>query len=90
MKKYFYIAAFTFLGLLLSFLVHAALEIPILSLVMGNYETYGDSYVWRNWSMIHAVGGKSLSLAGVIFGFFMGRTCWQILYVEKRYGTPRW
>ncbi len=90
MKRYFYIAAFMFLGLLVSMLVHAGIEIPTLMLITRNPDTIVVNYIWQNWWLFHGVGGKALSLAFVIFGFILGRKFWQVLYVEKRYGTPRW
>lgn len=90
MKKYFYIGAFMFLGLLVSMLVHAAIEIPTLALITADPDVMMGSYVWQHWWLFHDVGGNVLSVAFVIFGFILGRKFWQILYVEKRYGIPRW
>lgn len=90
MKKYFYIAAFMFLGLLVSMLVHAAIEIPTLAIITADPDAMADNFVWRNWWLFHGIGGRVLSVAFVVLGFFLGRRFWQILYVEKRYGTPRW
>ena len=90
MKRYFYIVAFMLLGYLISFLVHAGIEILILSVIMGNYEVYGDSFFWWNWTLFHRVGGILLSLGGLSLGWFLGRKFWQILYVEQRYGAPWW
>lgn len=90
MKRYFYIAAFMVLGVLLATLSHAAIELPTLAIMTGNFAYYGDSFIWRHWSLIHGVGGKILWFVGALAGFLAGRRFWQILYVEKRYGTPRW
>jgi len=90
MKKYFYIAAFMFLGLLVSMLVHAAVEIPTLMLITADPDLLVSSYIWQHWWFFHGVGGRVLSLGFVILGFALGQKFWQILYVEKRYGTPRW
>lgn len=89
MKRIFYITSFTVLGLLLATLVHAAIEIPILSLITSDFARYQDSFLWRHWSAIHGIGGAVLWGAGVFGGVIAGRRFWQILYVEKRYGTPR-
>lgn len=89
MKRIFYIASFAFLGVLVSTLVHAAIEIPLLS-VMENQLMTGSSFLADNWWFIHGWGGKLLWLGGVVGGYIAGRRFWQILYVEKRYGTPRW
>ena len=89
-KKYFYIGAFGFLGWLLSMLVHAGIEIPTLGWITGEVGHYGDNWVWRHWSVLHGTVGLLLSLSGVVLGLLLGQRFWQILYVEKRYGTPRW
>jgi amino acid permease len=89
MKRIVYIGLFIFLGLAVSTLIHALIELPTLNLITGDFETYADSYLWRNWKMIHGVGGVLLWLAGAISGYLCGVKWWQILYVEKRYGTPR-
>jgi hypothetical protein len=79
-----------FLGFLVSLLVHAAVEIPTLAIMSRDPDTMMTNYVWQHWWLFHGVGGKVLSFAFVAFGFILGRKCWQILYVEKRFGTPRW
>jgi hypothetical protein len=89
MKKYVYIALFTFLGLLLATLLHALIEIPALKLITENYEQYGDGYIWQHWRIIHDVVGACLWLGGALGGYYAGKKWWQILYIEKRYGTPR-
>ncbi len=90
MKKYFYIVAFMFLGFLVSMLVHALVEIPVLAIITADPDTMGDNFIWQNWWFFHGVGGRALSVGCILLGFFLGRKFWQILYVEKRYGTPRW
>lgn len=90
MKRHFYISAFMLLGLLIGFLVHAAIEIPTLTFLTADPDSLAESSVWRHWWLFHGLGGQLLSLAFLTLGFFLGRRFWQILYVEKRYGTPRW
>lgn len=90
MKKYFYIIAFMFLGLLVSLLVHALVEIPTLAIITRDPDAMVGNYVWQHWWLFHGIGGRVLTAAFVLFGFILGRKFWQILYVEKRYGTPRW
>lgn len=90
MKRFFYIVACMVLGLLLATLVHAAIEIPTLRIMTGDMAQYGDGFVWRNWKMIHGVAGNALWFGGAMFGLLLGRKWWRILYVEKRYGEPRW
>lgn len=90
MKRYCYIAAFMFLGFLVSLLVHAAIEIPTLALITADPAAMGASYMWQHWPLWHGIGGKALTLLFLGMGFLLGQKFWQILYVEKRYGTPRW
>lgn len=90
MKKYFYIGAFMFLGFLVSMLVHAGVEIPTLAIITHDPDRVAESYLWQHWWLFHDIGGKVLSFAFVVFGFILGRKFWQVLYVEKRYGAPRW
>ena len=89
-KKYCYIVAFGFLGYLVSLLVHAGIEIPTLALITGEVGEYGNNWVWQNWEMLHRGVGIIITLLGVGGGLYLGQRFWQILYVEKRYGTPRW
>ena len=90
MKKYFYIAAFVLLGLLLSQLIHAAIEIPVISLMSEQLTETGESWLADYWWLLHDIGAIVLWLAGLAFGFAMGKKYWRILYVEKRRGTPKW
>ena len=90
MKRYFYIGLFVFLGYLLSFLVHAGIEIPALALATRAVGDFGNNVIWQHWRVIHGTVGAFLSLGGLTLGWFLGRKFWQILYVEERYGTPRW
>lgn len=90
MKRLLYIGAFTFLGTLLATLVHAGIEIPLLSMMESQLEMTGRSVFADHWWLIHGWGGKLLWFGGALGGFIAGRRFWRILYVEKRYGTPRW
>lgn len=86
MKKTLYIILFMILGGMITLLIHAALEIPALALIERQLSETGDSWLWRNWGIVHGVGGSVLTLSGLVFGFFAGKMFWRILYVEKRRG----
>ena len=90
MKRIFYIALFAFLGVLVATLAHAAIEIPFLAWMSDELELRRTHWLTENWYMLHAIGGKLLWLGGAVGGYIAGRKFWHILYVEKRYGTPRW
>jgi len=84
MKRIIYIAAFTFLGLLVATFVHGIIELPLLRLMTNNFEQWGDSFLWQNWQLIHAVGGGVLWLAGLGFGLWGGVRYWRIVYSEQK------
>lgn len=90
MKKYYYIAAFMVLGYLLSLLIHAFIEFPLLALMSQSYAEGEVTWLTAHWATVHRFGGLALSFGGLILGYLLGRHFWHILYVEKRYGTPRW
>ncbi len=89
MKRLLYITLFAVLGVLTATLVHAGVEIALLT-VLENQLLTGTSYLADHWWFIHGWGSKLLWLVGAVTGFLLGKKFWQILYVEKRYGTPRW
>ena len=90
MKKSFYIFLFTVFTLLLSLLVHVALEWPALWIITNNFAAYSESFVWQHWDTIHAIGGALLWVAGLAGGVYGGLRYWRILYIEERFGKPRW
>ena len=83
-KKTIYIAGFTVLGILVSFIVHAGVEIWYIGRLIADFETYGLGLSWSQWVMIHHVGAVLLFLLGLTAGFFQGRLWWRIIYVDKR------
>ncbi|MEM9336526.1 MAG: hypothetical protein AAGA35_01555 [Patescibacteria group bacterium] len=90
MKRTVYIIAFIFLGLIVSTLVHAALEMPILWLVSSDYERYANSLLWQHWELMHHTVAVGLWVMGALVGYKLGKRYWHILYVEKRYGEKKW
>lgn len=89
MKKTIYIILFAFLGLLLATLLHALIELPTLWLITGDIERYGESFVWRNWVVLHSTIAALIWVAGLGGGVWAGFRYWRILYIEERYGKPR-
>lgn len=84
MKKIVYIIAFSFLGILVGFTVHALLEWPIIFLLTRNFAKYSLGFSWAQWFVIHNVGLVLLLFAGGLFGLSQGWFWWRIIYVEKR------
>lgn len=83
LKRTIYITLFTLLGILLSFLVHAVIEIPVINLLLKDFNTYGLGLSWENWVLIHNISAVILFLLGTYFGYRQGKHWWQAIYVKK-------
>lgn len=90
MKRLVYIALFSFLGVLLATLLHALIEFPLLAYMADLSDLGGENWFSMHWWTLHSIAGKVLWLSGAILGSMAGKKFWRILYVEMRYGTPRW
>lgn len=88
MKRTFYIFCFTVLGLLLQFIVHALVEMGVISLLLKDFGRYGLGLSWSSWYLIHHVLTALLVLIGAWWGYASGVKYWNIIYVEKRFGWP--
>ncbi|MBI4709186.1 MAG: hypothetical protein HY764_03225 [Candidatus Portnoybacteria bacterium] len=85
LKKAVYLVASTTLGLLLSFLAHAFIEIKYLRW-MGEKGLVAPFY---NGCALPPLLQITLLLFGVIGGFFLGRFWWRKIYIEKAWLKPR-
>lgn len=83
MKRAIYIAAFTLLGVLAQFIVHALFETWYIGLLTANFPRYSFGLSWKNWEQIHHILTGVLIVAGILFGFFSGRTWWRRIYLEQ-------
>ena len=86
MKRIVYILLSMFLGLLLSFFAHVALEMPALSYLVEGGAHAGDApvLIWTRWQSVHEAGTVLIALAGLVGGWFLGRYWWRLVYVERR------
>lgn len=82
-KRIFYIFLFIVLGVLVSMLLHAAIEIPMIYLLLKDFDRYGWGLTWQQWYVIHGIGAYVLLLAGVMIGYWQGKHWWGVLYDEK-------
>jgi hypothetical protein len=89
MKKIIYVTLFSFLGLLLAALLHGMIEAPILLLITSDLDTWGDSFVWQNWAVLHRYVGGAIWVGGFIGGIYFGLKYWRIIYCEKKFGQPK-
>lgn len=65
------------LGILVSFIVHAALEFPVLWLVMYDYSHYSGMWIWRNWELVYLLGTSSMLIGGMAGGLYFGYVDWK-------------
>lgn len=79
LKKIIYVSVFMVLGILLSFIIHALIEINIINYTITHSQmiTFYGSCVLTPQLQI------SLGLIGLIFGFISGLFWWQKIYVER-------
>jgi H+/Cl- antiporter ClcA len=79
LKKVIYLISSTILGLFLSYLAHAFIEINYLNWMDNRGEAvsfYGACALWPPLQI-------GLWLFGALGGFFLGRFWWRKLYVER-------
>jgi hypothetical protein len=79
LKKAVYLFAATILGLLLSFLAHAIIEINYMSSVLSQgriVRFYGNCALPPTLSIL-------LLIIGIVGGFLLGRVWWRLVYVDR-------
>lgn len=79
-KRTAYIFLFILLGILLSFLVHAGIEIPVIKLLINDFETYGLGLSWQQWYVLHHIFSAVTLLLGVTLGYWQGMYWWKRIY----------
>lgn len=85
-KHVIYLISTTILGVLLSFLAHAAMEI----LYITFQESRHIEIIWHKSLGFAGLCALPLLLeyavlmAGIIFGYWLGVVWWRIVYVERR------
>jgi len=89
MKKRIYIVLSIILFFLLSFVVHAIIEIGTISLLTKDFQKYGLGLSWADWFAVHYAGTIILLILAVVAGYFIGQRWWNYIYVQKKY-RPKW
>jgi len=83
LKKNFYIFLFIILGVLIGFLIYAAIEIWYANLLAADFPKYGLGLNWPQWEAVNSVSTAILLVGGALFGFFQGKYWWKILYENR-------
>ena len=85
MKRIVYISLCTFLFIMLSFIVHVLIEIPIIFLMVSDMAEYSLGLSWGALMTVHYVFTITLLILGAIIGIKMGKKWWKYIYVDKKY-----
>lgn len=85
MKRIIYIIAFTVLGILFQFLVHALIETGYISVLELDFPRYSLGLTWSQLMIVHKIFTAVLFVAGAVFGYIQGKYWWKQLYILKRY-----
>jgi len=81
-KKTLYITLWVITGIMISFIIHGLIEIPILSLLTKDFEKYSLGIAWEGWLAIHLVLSVLLFLLGILAGLLIGLKAWDMIYVK--------
>ncbi|MBL7141860.1 hypothetical protein ISS21_02055 [Patescibacteria group bacterium] len=80
MKRTIYITIFVILGILLSFLIHAVVEVWYIDLLLKDFSKYSFGFSWSQWYLIHYLGTAILFILGALAGFWQGKFWWKRIY----------
>lgn len=83
LKRKIYIILFIILGIILSFLAHAIIEMRYINLLLSDFGKYGFGMSWQFWYNFHSIAAILLFALGALFGYYQGKYWWKVLY-EKR------
>lgn len=89
MKKFIYITLSIILGILLSFILHALIEIIYLKIAMAGGLTVQWTSLFGKASCSLPLIVQILLLSGGIFtGYFLGNYWWQLIYIKRKGNQP--
>ena len=85
MKKQIYVFFTIVLGVLLTTIIHAVLEMGYIALYVKEPVKYGLGLTWQGILWVHYVYTAALLIVGIVGGYYLGQRWWRIIYVEKRH-----
>jgi len=86
MKKTIYIILTIFLGLMLSFIGHALVEVAYInSALSSGREVQGIYFLGFGWCALPNWVQYTFSVLGIVGGYFLGQYWWKVVYIEKRH-----
>ena len=85
LKKIVYVILTMFLGLLLSAIAHAFIEMAYIKEALRSGVIIQTNSLLGSHCYLPAYLEFILYLVGIIGGYFLGQTWWRIVYIEKRH-----
>lgn len=83
-KEILYRSLFLLFALIMSLLLHALIEWPVLTFITSDFERHSQSLIWQHWELIHRTFSIVLWALGAGLGYYYGRYFWYVLYVQPR------
>jgi hypothetical protein len=84
MKKKIYIFFVVILVVLVQFLLHALVELPVTKLLYLDFATYSLGFSWATWFLIHHVFVVLLFLIAIPVGVALGHHWYRLVYIEGK------
>jgi len=85
MKKTFYILLSIFLFGLFGILISALVQIPIIKLMISDFDKYSPGFTWTQLMVIHRVFSLLLVIFLAILGHKIGQKWWKYVYIDGKY-----
>jgi hypothetical protein len=85
-KRIVYILLCIVLGVIVTTIVHAVLELVYIHLLLSDFETWSLGFSWNVWYTLHYVLALVLLAIGIIGGYYTGVRWWNYIYVKKHLG----
>lgn len=82
-KKFIYVALFAFLGVLVSFILHAVAEIWYIGLLVFNFKKYSMGLSWPALYIAHQAISFLFLFFGALLGYLQGLFWWNVVYGKK-------
>lgn len=85
MKKAIYITLTVFLGLMLSFILHAFIEVAYIKYALSNgMQIHGTYFLGVGWCALPSWVQYTFPVLGIVGGYFLGQYWWKVVYIKKR------
>lgn len=82
-RKIIYVVLFTILGVLVSSVLHAVIEIWYVGLLIYNFKKFSMGLSWMHLYLLHNLFTAVFFAAGAAAGFIQGLFWWKVIYEKK-------